>query len=147
MKDTNRPVRKAFFQLLNKALTFEGAIVPVSDKQTKSYDDNNFYVILDNQTSTPDDTKTSYDEEVTITLDIVTKTDYSATSDIADNIADQIFSLLFPSSIPHLHNLPNQPGFQFINLRKSSDRYLPLQISQTQFSLRRILQFSLRVVY
>jgi len=148
MKDTNRPVRKAFYQLLNKQLVIEGSPVPVSDKQTKKLSDNNFYVILSSQTSTPDNTKTSNDVQATITLDIITKFENSVTSDIADDIANQIFILLFPfTDRIHRNALPVQSGFQFLNLRISNDTYLNLQLTPTQHALRRILTFSLRVVY
>lgn len=146
MKDINYPVRKAFYTALNGNLSYDGSNVPVSDEQLKDSDSNNFYVILGSQSDRDDSTKTSYDREASITLDIVTKQGQTATKDIADSIANQILTLLFPTT-PHVHALPAQTGFQFLNLtlQNSSDIRVSLLTSQNVY--RRILTFSLRVVY
>lgn len=148
MIDINKPVRRAFYQLWNGQVTIDGSPVPIADEQLKLNTDNNFYVILSSQSSRPDDTKQSSDREATITVDIVTKFNNTVTKDVCDSIADQLFQLLFPfPSSPHKHNLPAQSGLQFTLVRVNSDRHLSLQLSTTQHLIRRILEFSLRVVY
>lgn len=142
MKDINKPIRLAFWNLLNGNLDYEGVNVPVTDELLNT--NSNYYVLLTNQTATPDETKTSFDAEATMTIDIVTKTGKSVTKDIADDIANQILTLLRPS--PALHGLIPPPDWQFLNLRKSDDRYMPASITGTSSIVRRIMQFSFRVV-
>lgn len=147
MKDTALPVRQAFYTLLNGNLTYDSANVTVSDGKLKGnvlVNPNN-YVILSTQTSSPDYTKSSRDEVCTITLDVITKQDQSASKDAADSIADQI--LLLVSSSPNSHNLTPPAGFQFLELKKEADTYLPLQLSETSSIMRRLMTFSLRVTY
>lgn len=142
MKDINKPIRLAFFDLLNGNLNYDGENVPVSDE--KLNETANYYVLLTNQSSTPDETKQSFDREASITIDIVTKTPDSVTKDIADDIAHQILTLLRPT--PNTHALPTPATWQFLNLRLTDDRYLPFSIGQTDSVMRRIMQFSFRVV-
>lgn len=152
MNDINAPVRKAFYTLLNGNLTYGGLNVPVQDEKLKDANSvYNNYVILSEQTSTPDESKQGYERNATINLDIVTKTDNSVSKKIADTIAGQILALIFPTvkapTIP-AHNLPTPANWQFLNVRlESGDRYLPLQESPTSFIMRRILTFGLRVTY
>ena len=142
MKDINKPVRLAFWNLLNGNLEYEGNNVPVSDEILT--EDANYYVLLTNQTSTPDETKTSFDAEATMTVDIITKTYQSVTKDIADDIADQILTLLRPT--PNTHALPTPANWQFLNLRKTGDQYLSLNVTPTSSIIRRVMTFSFRVV-
>jgi hypothetical protein len=145
MKDINQPVRKAFYARLNGQLSYDGSNVPVCDETLIESISNNNYVILGSQSDTGDSTKSSNDRHANITLDIVTKQGQSATKDIADNIADQILTLLFTT--PHVHTLPVQSGFQFLNLTLQSSNDIRLSLLPAQNVYRRILTFSLRVVY
>lgn len=146
MNDINAPVRKAWYTLLNGNLTYGGYNVPVQDEKLKEANTVfKHYVILGEQTNTPDWTKASYDTIATINIDIVTKTDNSVSKKIADNIAQQIFSLLYPTL--HVHALTPPANWQFVYVHHTGDHYLPLQETPTSFQMRRILTFGLRVTY
>lgn len=148
MKDVNQPVRKAFYTLLNGNLSYGNPSlnVPVQDEKLKEVNSiYKHYVILAEQTSTPDESKQGYERQVTINLDIVTKTENSVSKKIADNIAHQILTLLYPTL--HVHALPTPANWQFLNVSLEADRYLTLQESPTSFIMRRILTFGLRVTY
>lgn len=144
MKDINRPIRLAFFNALNGALSYDNSNVPVHDKKQKREDNSNNYVILGTVSSTPDHTQQSFDKIATIDVDIVTKAADGVTSDVADNIADQITTLLFTA--PFTHTLTAPVDWQFLNLEVIRDTELPLTLTATSFQLRRILTFQLRVV-
>lgn len=146
MLDTAKPVRQAFYNLLNGAITYDSFSVGVSDEKLKAGNTNDSnYVILSSQTASPDYTKTSRDEICTIVIDIITKQGNSVSKDIADSIAGQILTLV--SSTPNTHNLVAPSPFQFLDLKKESDSYLPLQLSDTTSIMRRLMTFSLRVTY
>jgi hypothetical protein len=144
MKDINRPIRLAFFNALNGLLTYDSSNVPVHDKKQKREDNSNNYVILGTVSSTPDHTQQSFDKIATIDVDIVTKAADGVTSDVADNIAGQITTLLFTA--PFTHTLTAPVDWQFLNLEVIRDTELPLTLTATSFQLRRILTFQLRVV-
>lgn len=146
MQDVNTPVRKAWYTLLNGNLSYGGLNVPVQDEKLKEVNSiYKHYVILAEQTSTPDESKQGYERQVTINLDIVTKTDNSVSKSIADNIANQILNLLYPTL--HVHALPTPAGWQFLNPQLERETYLPLQETPTSFTMRKILTFGLRVTY
>jgi hypothetical protein len=144
MKDINRPIRLAFFNALNGFLTYDSGNVPVHDKKQKREDNSNNYVILGTVSSTPDHTQQSFDKIATIDVDIVTKAADGVTSDVADNIAGQITTLLFTA--PFTHTLTAPDDWQFLNLEVIRDTELPLTLTATSFQLRRVLTFQLRVV-
>lgn len=146
MKDINYPIRKAFFTRLNGQLSYDGTNVPVCDEQLIDSISSNNYVILGSQSDNGDDTKSTYDRQAQITLDIVTKQAQSATKDIADSIVNQILTLLFTST-PHVHTLPAQTGFQFLNLTLQNSSDIRVSLLPAQNVYRRILTFSLRVAY
>lgn len=140
MRDINKPARIAFFDALDGQLTYGGVAVPVSDELLNETANN--YVLLTNQTSTPDETKSSFSAEATMTLDIVSKSEY-VTKNIVDDIADQILIILRPTS--NTHTLTPPASWQFLNFRKSGDTYITTP-SSTSYIIRRILTFSFRVV-
>ena len=142
-KDFNQPLRKAIFEALNHQIQYEASEVPVHDqKQRKGYDNTN-YVIIGNITSSDNRTFQGWSRIMSFDLDIVTKTTNAISSLIADTIAGQIFEILMPDI--GLVGVVVPTGFNYINLRLDSDRYIDFELTDTSSLLRRILGFNIQV--
>lgn len=140
MRDFNQPLRKAIYTLLNNQLTYGGNPVPVFDEKVKKGQDNQFYVVIGNISSTDNSTFANWSRNVQFVLDIITKTSDTVTRKIADNIAEQILILMMPTIVD---NGLSQTNFQYINCQLDSDRYLDMQLNPTTAQVRRLLTFSI----
>lgn len=143
MIDVKQPVRQAYYDLLNGALTFGGNPVPVSDDIKKLADNSTIYVILSNQTGIDSSTFQTFDSEETIVLDIVYKAGARASKEVVDNIAGQICMLVLPA--PGINGLTSAPGVQINCVKKSDDRYMTLALNSSNSVVRRLLTFSQHV--
>ncbi|MBA3830207.1 MAG: hypothetical protein H0X33_14805 [Taibaiella sp.] len=90
--------------------------------------------------STDQSTFASWTRDIQFVLDIVTKTSDAVTRNISDTIAGQILALMMPTITS---NGLSQANFQYIDCQLASDRYLDLQLTQTQAMVRRLLTFSI----
>lgn len=139
MKDTHKPLRKAYYQLLKDVLVYDNTTIPVCDEKQKQGQDNSTCVILSTVSSNPTNTFNGFSREATIVLDIVCKTPSAVSKDIVDSIAEQILELVIPT--PATNGLPAQNGFQILNVVLDNDRYLNFSVSDTQSVMRRLLTF------
>jgi len=139
MIDVKSLVRKAYYELLNGSLSFNGVNVPVSDDLKKLQDSGaNIYVLLSNQTSSNLDTMQTWDSQETIVLDIVHKAARSNKQTV-DNIANQIFGLILPS--PGVDSLIRQTGIHINCVNVGQDEYLTLTLGQSLTMTRRLITF------
>ena len=130
MKDTGYPVRKAYNSLLT-GLGFTCFDQKATDRAEKPY------IILGSQTSQSEGTKTTFDNRVTISLDIVTSfiDGYGGRKSL-----DQIMDTILLAAIP----LPGQSGvtiagFNIYSTKKFMDYdFDPLEL-ETQTIYRRIV--------
>lgn len=139
MIDVKQPVRKAYYDLLNGALSYAGNLVPVSDDIKKMADTSTIYVILSNQTGTDSSTFQTFDSDETIVLDIVYKAGGRASKEAVDNIAGQILGLVLPA--PGLTGLISGPGVQINCVKLSDDRYMTLTLNSSNSVIRRLITF------
>lgn len=140
MRDVNLPVRKAFYELLNGEIEYESQNVPVSDERAKIGNGARVYVLLSSQNTVDvaikkDNTRTAF-----ITLDIVNKTDSAVSKSVVDTVADQILQKVFVTGLTPPVN------WQFLNIALDGDRYLNLEVSDTEMIIRRLLTFKITVV-
>lgn len=140
MRDFNKPLRKAMYELLNGNLTYGSAIVPVYDQKVKKGEDNINYVIVAGISSNDNSTFHNWSRNMSIILDVITKTADTSNTNTADNITGQILALLMPTIT---NNGLVQANFQYINCQLDTDRYLDLQLNPTTVMVRRLLTFSL----
>lgn len=141
MIDVKHPLRKAYFDLLDGQLSYNGASVPVGDDVIDG--DPDVYVILASQTGGDNSSFQTFDSEETIDLDIVHKGGSFVNKNVVDNVAGQIFSLVRPS--PTSIGLPPQPGVQVNCVRVTGDRYLDLMLNSADSVMRRIVTFTQKV--
>jgi hypothetical protein len=136
MIDFKEPLRTAYYQLLNGNLTWLAANVPVSDSVEKLADKDNTYVLLTQQNGFSVNDQGAFRSEETMLIDIVSRGTRVSKSTV-DNIAGQIFALLFPSVQGNA--LPAQPGLSVINMRITDDRYLVFQTTGAVNVKRRLI--------
>lgn len=144
MIDFHHSVRKSFFEALNGELTYDGSPVPVHDKKQRKDSDNNYYVVLSNINSNFKDNFTRFTRDVSIVIDVITKTQNSVASAVADDIAGQILYIVIPSTTAT--GLTAPATLQYLNLRLSSDNSLDLTLNPSVTVVRRLLTFNLDVV-
>jgi hypothetical protein len=146
MKDAHKPLRTAIYEALNGNVVVnfnnDGSVVPIYDDEVTDRGQN-VYVLLTTQTGTDASNRSHFNGSATQEIQIIDKTELSVDKRRVDDIADQVFEILWPT--PQSDGLVQQTGFQILNLRKQADNYLPLQISSTQTLMRRIITFSARV--
>lgn len=121
MIDVKLPLRTAYYSLLNGHLVYGGNIIPVSDSVEKLADTSDIYVLLTQQYGTPILTQQSWNSEETMLIDIISR-GTRVSKNVTDNIASQIFTLLFPN--PQTNALPAQAGIYIYSARVTDDRYL-----------------------
>ncbi|MGA8762444.1 MAG: hypothetical protein WB562_06100 [Candidatus Sulfotelmatobacter sp.] len=95
MRDYNTPVRIGYFKKLNGSIISDGLPIRLYPKQAPN-DALYPYIIISTQTGVDDSTKNQQGQQVTILIDIVTGFQGAINDDIANNIADQIFTLINP---------------------------------------------------
>lgn len=140
MIDVKKPLRKAYYELLNGFLLYNAVGVPVSDELKKLQDaGTNMYVLISAQSGSDAGTMRSWDSDEDLALDIVFKASARANRQVVDDIANQIFGLLMPS--PGIHALPSQAGIQINCIRLSDDRYLDMSLGNSTTMTRRRLTF------
>lgn len=142
MRDFNKPLRKAVYELLNGNLSYNGN-VPVYDQKAKKGEEPKNLVLISTISSNDSPTTfSSWGRDMDIVIDIVTLTNDSASTNIADAIAGQILALWMPTVTT---NGLTQANFEYLNCRLSTDRYLDAMLTQTSFKVRRLLTFSITV--
>lgn len=143
MIDVNHPIRKAYFELLDGAITYQGNPVPVGDEAKPFADTTPVYIILSSQTDVDNSTLSTWDSNHDIVLDIVFKATSRASKSVVDDIANQIFALVFPA--PGQNGLPVQTGIQIQCAKKSGDRDLSLELNKSNTVLRRLITISHKI--
>jgi hypothetical protein len=121
MIDIKRPLRTAYYSLLNNHIVYNGNIVPVSDSVEKLADKVDIYVLFTQQNGTEQNTQSSWNSLETMLIDIVSR-GTRVSKETVDIIASQIFTLLFPT--PQTNGLPVQGSLHFGSVRVTDDRYL-----------------------
>lgn len=140
MIEVKQPLRKAYYELLNNSLSYGGSNVPVSDDLKKLQDVGvNIYVLITAQSGSDAGTMQSWDSDEDLSLDIVFKAGVRANKQVVDNIAGQIFALIFPS--PGIDGLARQTGVQINCVRLVDDRNLDMTLGAASTMTRRRLTF------
>lgn len=122
MKDVGFSLRKAYFNKLNGAVTLNATNVPTYDNVSDSA--NYPYIQISNISVVDESTKTNFNNNCVVTIQIYTGTDgtnYSKSD--ADNISNQVMLLLINRS-----SLPDaSPDFKVITNSLESTGYIESQ--------------------
>lgn len=122
MKDVGYSLRKAYYDKLLNAVSFNAAYVPVYDNVPDNA--SHPYIQISNISVVDNSTKSNFNSNCVVTVQVFTGTDgtnYSKSD--ADNISNQVMQLLLNRS-----SLPNAgPDFQVITNLLESTGYIESQ--------------------
>jgi hypothetical protein len=130
MKDTAYPVRKAYYTLLS-GLGYTVFDSKAPDAASKPY------VILGSQTSNSENTKTSFDNRVTINIDIVTAyiDGFGGRKDL-----DLIVDVILQAAIPQAgQSGVSVTGFNIVSTKKLTDYTFEPQVQIAQTIYRKVI--------
>lgn len=134
MKDCSNNVRTAYLTKLNGNISYNGKNVPV-------YGDDSFatppanYIVIGDISESANNTNQSFTSEVNVTIDIFSEQYMKRDNSIVDNIANQILTLLIPTTgIADI----GDADFQIHAMSRLSSRYLAVTNGQNYID-RKIL--------
>jgi len=134
MLDCSNSVRTAYLTKLNGNITYNSKNVPVyGDDSFKTPPQN--YVVIGDITESAENTNQSFTSTVDVTIDIYSEQYMTRDNSIVDNIANQILTLLIPST--GVQDIGNT-NFQIHAMSRTLSRYLALQNGQNYIA-RKIL--------
>lgn len=141
MISANYYIRKGYFQKLNGAVLINSQAVKVYDGMAP----NNAiypYIILSTQTSVDTSVKRCQGQEATMLVDVVTGYTGDVQRETIDNIANQIFHLIYP--VDASGYIDAGPDLQVISTRLISDTTMEMQ-NDVWKVLRRLIRFTHRI--
>lgn len=150
MLDAAGPLRKAYLTLLS-GVNFDGIPIPVYDEQLPNpvpagklppaeLEVAKAYMLITNQTETDISPKCNFQQECSITIDIVTKFPVSQGGKaLSEMIASQVQQLIYPS--PDGHNIDVSPDFNCWYVSKELSRGIT-EFNQDSTVYRKILVFT-----
>ena len=97
MKDCSNNIRTAYVTKLNGFISYNGKNVPVyGDDSFKTAPQN--YIIISDISEAAQNTNQSFTSNVNVTIDIFSEQYMTRDNAVVDNIANQILTLLLPST-------------------------------------------------
>lgn len=134
MKDCSNNIRTAYINKLNGFLSYNGKNVPVYGNSPFKTPPQ-YYVIIGDILESAQNTNQSFTSNVDVTIDIYTEQYLTQDNSVADNISNQILTLLIPTTgIADI----GDSDFQIFAMQRSSSRYLTNPNGQN-FIVRKIL--------
>lgn len=142
MKDPHKIFRTAVKQALDGQLTYDSSPVRVFDKKVED-ESATTYVLLSSQTASPIDNFSKFYNNATLLLQVVTKSDWSVSTNILDDIGEQITEILQPS-VP-VNGLAAQSGFSINCLKIETSDEDDVQRSNSKYVIRKFIRLSAKI--
>jgi hypothetical protein len=142
--DREKAIRAAFFTPLDGNLNYSGSEVKIFDQKFEPNANSTNYVLISNQSSQDQGNFNCFRWTSRITLQVISKTQSSVSSDVVDDIGEQIENIIFPGN-PSQNGLTQQTGWQILNVALESVNYTSIQITDTNSVITKILTFSLTI--
>ena len=134
MLDCSNNIRTAYLTKLNGNISYNNKNVPVYGDDSFATPPTN-YVVIGDIIESANNTNQSFTSEANVTIDIFSEQYMKRDNSIVDNIANQILSLLIPTTgIVDI----GDASFQIHAMSRQSSRYLTLQNGQNYIA-RKIL--------
>jgi hypothetical protein len=145
MRDAQYPLRLAIFGVLNGILTYNGQPVKLYDEKKKVGQNDNVYVLMGTQLSTPiDDNDSCWITDETIDLEFLHRTEFEVTKDFIDGMTNQACGLLMPDKLTAALPNPTLMQIQYFDLRRAVTR--SVEISPTETIIAKIITFGCKVI-
>lgn len=101
MNDVGEAARKGFYNALNNVIAIPGDPVNkvpiVDEKLDLNITENDLYMLIGGQQETATNTKTTWGNEVDLSITIVNRRKATNSKTTIENIADQMLQILFPT--------------------------------------------------
>ena len=123
MKDCSNNIRVKYLALLNGNITYNGKNVPVYGNDSFETMPEN-YVIIGDITETADNNNQLFVSGADVVIDIFSEQYMTRNNSIVDNIANQILTLLIPTT--GVQDI-GDADFQIFATARTSSRYLTMQ--------------------
>lgn len=123
MKDCSNNIRVKYLALLNGNITYNGKNVPVYGNDTFETMPEN-YVIIGDITETADNNNQLFVSGADVVIDIFSEQYMTRNNSIVDNIANQILTLLIPTT--GVQDI-GDTDFQIFATARTSSRYSTMQ--------------------
>lgn len=144
MKDVNYPLRKAYKASLN-GLTANGNPVEVYYNQLPEGDEDAAYILMVSPSSVLKGTFSTHDTDTSLQLQIRTWSENGNAGKIADDIADDIFSAIYPTPQSVLDL--SADGLQMVGMRLQNDIVNTITGHGNREFVTRILTFTHNIYY
>lgn len=123
MKDCSNNIRVKYLALLNGNITYNGKNVPVYGNDTFETMPEN-YIIIGDITETADNNNQLFVSGADVVIDIFSEQYMTRNNSIVDNIANQILTLLIPTT--GVQDI-GDTDFQIFATARTSSRYSTMQ--------------------
>lgn len=121
MIDYDTGLRKGYYDVLNGNVTVNGSVIPVVDEKLDTQlTEHDIYIKLTTQNVTQGNNKSYFAANVDLNIDIVQRTDTVASKLTIDDVADQVYTLLFPTRNTTAIVLPSPLKLTFAHLQNST---------------------------
>lgn len=121
MKHPGRLLLKAWYELLNGTVIYNGYTFPVYRTDVDSAESGH-YLLLRLESMTSNNTNSSFFTRPVVILEIITVFDNKIDDSVVFDVQSLVDQLLFPD--PSHHALPVQTGFQVVKVTKDTETVL-----------------------
>ncbi len=145
MKDVNYPLRKVYYAALNGNITYNSTLVRSFYQKAPDNITDSYYIVFAGITNNDVSSKQKSDTETSIRVTIHTHETKYNDGRAADDIARQIFNLVYPDKL----NRPDlsADGLQIVNTRLQSDFPINYSVQGAQEYIDRVLTFVHRIYH
>lgn len=141
MKDCSNNIRTQYLSILNDNISYNGVNVPVYGNDTfQTVPDN--YVIIGDITENADNNNQQFVTDADVVIDIFSEQYMTRDNSIVDDIANQILTLLIPTS--GIKDI-GDADFQIFAKARTSSRYLAVNDGQNYIA-RKILTINNTII-
>lgn len=144
MLDIGQKLRKAYFNLLNSNIFFEGGAVPIVDeKLDTNISEQDVYILMQAQNETEVPNRRYPIVDCDISMRIVSQLSSVGKKEVVEDISNQVLTLLFPQ---HNYNaLVIDAPLTLIYAKKTNSEYSPLIKNESGFIISKILTIKNRI--
>jgi hypothetical protein len=143
MRNPGRAILKAWNELLDGNVFYNGIPVPGGRTDIGSEVEGHYYLLRLESSSTRN-TNSSFDTFPVVIVDIVTRFANKIDDTVVFDISTEIDRLVFID--PSHHGLPDQHGFQIVGVTKQNETVLPEDDGATPKINRLVSRYSHRVL-
>lgn len=143
MIDVGTPIRKAYYDILKDQVEINGTKIPIVDEKLDAQiTEHDLYMLIDSQEERPGDNKTTYANEVDITITAINRRSASNSKTAVDSIASQMLALLFPAKNTWTVSVAAPLSLTYARLQESGYRF---EKTDAGFNIMKRLVFRNRI--